>query len=69
MVVAAAALAETGHYLQRGWFSVSLTNLLIIVAMLVIFVLALLLPFPRGGPAEPAPVRTRPHGDPDRPRP
>ena len=69
MVVAAAALAGTGNYLQWGWFSISLTNLLIIVAMLVIFVLALLLPFPHGGPAEPAPVRTRDSADPDGPRP
>ena len=69
MVTAAAALAETGHYLQWGWFSISLTNLLIIAAMLVVFVLALLLPFPSGGPAEPAPMRAQAPVDGDGPRP
>ena len=68
MVAAAVALADAGHYLQWGWFSVSLTNLLIIVAMLVVFVLALDLPFPSGGPAEPAPVRTQAPPDPDGPQ-
>ena len=41
MTVAAGA----GHYLQWGVLSVSLTNLLIIVSMVVIFVLALVIPF------------------------
>jgi hypothetical protein len=72
MVGAVVGLADAGHYLQWGWFSVSLTNLLIIVGMLVVFVLALVLPFPNGGPAEPAepaPARTRAPADPDGPRP
>lgn len=69
MVGAAAALADSGSYLQWGWFSISLTNLLIIAGMIVVFVLALLLPFPGGGPAEPAPVQTRTPIDPDGPRP
>lgn len=34
-----------GHYLHWGVISVSLTNLLIIVAMLVVFALALVIPF------------------------
>jgi cell division protein FtsN len=70
MVTAAAPLADAGQYLQWGWFSISLTNLLIIVAMVVVFVLALLLPFPSGGPAEPAPALSRDpaagNGQPDR---
>ena len=37
-----------GHYLHWGVISISLTNALIIVAMVVVFVLALLLPFPHG---------------------
>jgi hypothetical protein len=36
-----------GKYLTWGVVSVSVTNLLIVVIMLVVFVLALLLPFPR----------------------
>lgn len=38
----------SGTYLHWGVISISLTNLAIIGAMLVIFVLALLLPFPHG---------------------
>jgi large-conductance mechanosensitive channel len=37
-----------GHYLHWGVFSVSLTNFLIIVAMIIVFVLAVVIPF---GPA------------------
>ncbi len=38
--------ASSGTFVHVGVFNVSLTNLLIIVAMIVVFVLALLLPFP-----------------------
>ena len=38
--------ASSGTYVHMGVFNVSLTNLLIIVAMIVVFVLALLVPFP-----------------------
>ncbi|GAA1948775.1 hypothetical protein GCM10009798_04960 [Nocardioides panacihumi] len=41
------AIAASGHYLHSGVISVSVTNLLIVVAMLVLFGLALVLPFPR----------------------
>lgn len=58
MAGAAAALAGAGHYLHWGWISISLTNALIIAAMVVGFVLALLLPFPGGDEAQPAAVRT-----------
>jgi len=54
MAGAAAALADAGHYLHWGWISISLANALIIAAMVVVFVLALLLPFPGGHDAEPA---------------
>jgi hypothetical protein len=37
-----------GHYLHWGVIQISLTNLLIIVAMIVVFVLALVIPFPGG---------------------
>jgi hypothetical protein len=37
-----------GRYVNWGVIQISLTNLLIIVGMVVLFVLALLLPFPKG---------------------
>ena len=40
------ATAAAGHYLHWGVISVSITNLLIVIAMLVLFGLALVLPFP-----------------------
>jgi len=43
-----------GTYLSWGVVSISLTNLLVIVAMIVVFVLALVIPFPgdHGGPTD-----------------
>ena len=35
-----------GKYLSWGVVSISLTNLLIIIGMIVVFVLALVIPFP-----------------------
>ena len=40
-------LLVAGHYLHWGVISVSLTNLLIMAGMVLVFVLALVLPFPR----------------------
>lgn len=42
------AATASGHYVHWGVISISLTNLLIILAMIVVFVLALVLPFPGG---------------------
>ena len=36
-----------GHYIHWGFIQISLANLLVIVAMVVVFVLAIVLPFPR----------------------
>lgn len=36
------------HYFHWGVVQISLANLLVIIAMVVIFVLALVLPFPHG---------------------
>ncbi len=36
------------HYLHSGWFLISVANLVVIVAMIAVFVLAIALPFPRG---------------------
>ena len=37
-----------GKYIDWGVVSISLTNLLVILGMIVVFVLALVLPFPQG---------------------
>lgn len=34
------------HYLHSGWFLISVANLVVIAAMIGVFVLALVLPFP-----------------------
>jgi hypothetical protein len=34
------------HYIHSGWFLISVGNLVVIVAMIAVFVLALVLPFP-----------------------
>lgn len=41
-------LNHPGIYLHWGWFQMSLANFLVIVTMVVVFVLAIVLPFPRG---------------------
>jgi len=46
-----------GKYVDWGVVSISLTNLLVILGMVVIFVLALVLPFPQGH------VEEHTHGD------
>ena len=48
MITASGLLGGHAHYLHWGVIQISLTNFLIIVAMVVIFVLALVLPFPGG---------------------
>ncbi len=35
-------------YVQKGWFSISVANLTVIVIMVVVFLLALFVPFPKG---------------------
>jgi hypothetical protein len=52
-----ATVLVAGKYVTFGVVSISVTNLLIIALMIVVFVLALLLPFPGaddGGAAAPA---------------
>ncbi len=34
------------HYIHVGWFLISVANLIVIAAMIVVFVLAIVLPFP-----------------------
>jgi hypothetical protein len=56
---AAGRPAAAPHYLQWGVIQISLTNFLIIVAMVVVFVLALVLPFPAGQDEEQRPGEGR----------
>jgi hypothetical protein len=44
---ASGVLNSPAHYLSWGWVSISVPNLVVIVLMLVIFGLALVLPFPK----------------------
>lgn len=45
-------LGGTGHYVQWGFIQISVANLVIILLMILVFVLAILLPFPRHGRRE-----------------
>jgi len=47
-LVAGVATVGAGTYLGWDGFTIQLGNLIVIVAMLVLFVLALVLPFPGG---------------------
>jgi len=42
----AAGLNGTPYYIHSGWFQISAANLAVIVLMLLVFVLAIVLPFP-----------------------
>jgi hypothetical protein len=46
--VLAVGLNGTGYYIHWGFFQISLANLIVIILMIVVFILALLLPFPKG---------------------
>jgi len=48
MTSSAMLLAGAGRYIHWGVVQISLTNFLIIVGMIVVFVLALIIPFPGG---------------------
>jgi hypothetical protein len=37
-----------GHYLHWGWFQISGANAIVILLMLLVFALAVLVPFPKG---------------------
>lgn len=42
-----------GHYLEVGFIHISVANLIVIILMVVVFMLAVLLPFPSGERIEP----------------
>jgi hypothetical protein len=48
VLAVAAVVTADGIFLGWGPFTIQLGNFLVIVAMIVLFVAALLLPFPRG---------------------
>jgi hypothetical protein len=41
-------LNHHGHYVHWGVIQLSVANLIVIIVMIVVFVVALLLPFPKG---------------------
>ena len=49
LLAAPVNLNHHGHYLHWGVIQISVANLVVIAIMVAIFVIALLLPFPRGG--------------------
>jgi hypothetical protein len=70
--IAAPLAAGAGHYLKWGVFSISLTNALVVLAMVVLFVVALLAPFPQHRPKlprqrNPSNAAPEPHSDGGRP--
>jgi hypothetical protein len=48
LAAAAVNLNHPAHYIHWGWFQISVANFVVIVLMLIVFVLAILLPFPAG---------------------
>jgi hypothetical protein len=40
-------LNHSAHYIHWGWFQMSIANFVVILLMVAVFVLALVLPFPR----------------------
>jgi hypothetical protein len=47
LVGAVIGLNGRPHYVHSGWFLISVANLVVIVAMIAVFVLAIAIPFPR----------------------
>lgn len=49
MVATVIDLGGTGRYVHWGFIQISVANLVVIALMVVVFVLAILLPFPKHG--------------------
>ena len=47
MDLLAAALDQPAKYLEWGWLSISIPNLVVLTIMVLLFVAALFLPFPK----------------------
>ena len=43
-----AGVNDPATYIDWGWLSISVPNLIVILIMIVLFALAILLPFPKG---------------------
>jgi len=43
-----ADMSDPATYVRWGWLSISIPNLIVILVMIVLFVLAIVLPFPKG---------------------
>lgn len=48
-MITAVGLNGNSYYIHWGWFQISAANLAVIVAMILVFALAILLPFPGHG--------------------
>ena len=48
MLAALINLDHPGTYVHWGWIQISLANLIVIALMALVFVLALVIPFPHG---------------------
>ncbi len=57
MLPALTTVDPAGRYIDWGVIQISVTNLAIILAMVILFVLALVVPFPHGSSAEQVDVR------------
>ena len=49
LLAALVNLGGTGRYIHWGFIQISVANLIVIILMIVVFVLAIFLPFPRHG--------------------
>jgi hypothetical protein len=47
LVAALINLNSSGHYVHWGFIQISVANLVVILLMVAVFILAILLPFPR----------------------
>ncbi|MCX6511910.1 MAG: hypothetical protein NT160_02325 [Actinobacteria bacterium] len=48
MIAALANLSGQGHYIDWGWLHISVANALVIGLLVITFVAAVALPFPKG---------------------
>jgi ABC-type proline/glycine betaine transport system permease subunit len=49
LLAALVNLGGSGHYIHWGFIQMSVANLIVILLMIVVFVLAIFLPFPKHG--------------------
>ncbi len=49
VIAALVDLGRPGHYVHWGFIDISVANLVVIGLMLLVFILAIAIPFPHGG--------------------